>query len=104
MERSQYAIIEKKIIVGIRPEYLYDARRFHDAIEENTIRANIDVIEPLGSEIIVYLTFGEKSLVGRLPADLELATDQRLDVAVDMSKLHCFDPQTSDCFCNFCEL
>jgi multiple sugar transport system ATP-binding protein len=97
------AFIGKKVIVGIRPEYLYDARRFHAAIEENTVRANIDVIEPLGSEIIAYFTFGDNSLVGRLPADLELKTDQNIDVAVDMSKLHCFDPQTSECFCNFCE-
>jgi multiple sugar transport system ATP-binding protein len=95
---------DRKIVVGIRPEYLYDSRRFHATIDENTVQANVEVIEPLGSEIIVYLKIGDSSIVGRLPADLELKTDQHIDVAIDMSKLHCFDPQTSECFCSFCEL
>jgi multiple sugar transport system ATP-binding protein len=100
-EKDCAAHCNRKVIAGIRPEYLYDARQFNGVLEENTVEVMIDVIEPLGSENISYFTIGNESIVGRLNADTEMAVGQKIQLAVDMTKMHCFDPETEKCLCSF---
>jgi len=93
---------DRSLTVGIRPEYLHPAGHFAGADDGNTFSAVIEVVEPLGSESIVYFSVGELSIIGRMPSDIDMHPGQRMAVAVDMAKLHCFDPQSSDCVCHFC--
>jgi multiple sugar transport system ATP-binding protein len=54
----------------------------------------VDVHEPLGSDVILYLSAGAHSIVARVDAHSEAKMGQTTEVVFNMRKLHLFDPQT----------
>jgi len=82
------------VTMGIRPEDIYDKIFAQDARPEFTITATVDVVEPMGSEIYLYLTCGANNFVVRVSNQDTAAMNQDLQVVFDMSKAHFFDPQT----------
>jgi len=82
------------IQMGIRPEDIYDKIFAQDARPEFTITATVDVVEPMGAEILLYLTAGNNNFVVRVSNQDTAAMNQDLQVVFDMSKAHFFDPQT----------
>jgi len=95
---QQYSKIKayegKEVIFGIRPENIYDKLFAQNAREEYTITATVDVVEPMGSEIYLYLKAGSNNFVARVNAHDTAQVNQDLQVVFDMSKAHFFDPQT----------
>ena len=87
---------EQEVIFGIRPEDIYDKIFAQDARPEFTITATVDVVEPMGSEIYLYLNAGQNSFVARVSNQDTAAVNQDLQVVFDMSKAHFFDPKTED--------
>jgi len=84
----------KPIIMGIRPEDLYDAR--HDSMAEapQPFTPVCDLVEPLGNEFHVVLKIGKQSFVARLdPKDLP-QVGKELPMTADMTKAHFFDPKS----------
>ena len=85
----------KEVIFGIRPEDFYDKHLSTSATHFNTIEAKVEVIEPLGAEINIYLVCGKHSLVAKMDTPShELHVDQTMEVVIDMKKTHLFDPET----------
>jgi multiple sugar transport system ATP-binding protein len=85
---------DKDVIFGIRPEDVYDKIFAQDARPEFTITATVDVVEPMGSEIYLYLNVGSNSFVARVSNQDTATVNQDLQVVFDMSKAHFFDPKT----------
>lgn len=85
---------DKEVIFGIRPEDVYDKIFAQDARPEFTITATVDVVEPMGSEIYLYLNAGNNSFVARVSNQDTATVNQDLQVVFDMSKAHFFDSQT----------
>ncbi|HEX4835260.1 MAG TPA: sn-glycerol-3-phosphate ABC transporter ATP-binding protein UgpC [bacterium] len=86
--------VGRPIILGIRPEDIYD-RALHPASANSAVmRAMVDVHEPLGSDIILYLTAGEHSIVARVDARSQARMGQSAEVVLDMKKMHVFNPDT----------
>lgn len=83
----------KKVIFGIRPEDFH-RNDTQQPIDGKSVTANVEVVEPMGSEIYLYLDAGGKTLTARIDSDTEPAVNQAhvLDIAVD--KAHYFDPET----------
>jgi multiple sugar transport system ATP-binding protein len=88
--------VGRPVVFGIRPEYIYDPRLSPARLEDNTIPAMVDVLEPLGSEVIIYFKINGQSLVGKLDANTEATSGQNLDIYLDMSKMHLFDPRSGE--------
>jgi multiple sugar transport system ATP-binding protein len=86
--------IDKEIIFGIRPEDIYDKLFVSEAPPENTIRATCEVIEPMGSEVYLYLNTGKSSLVAKVGGHNKPILNQDMDLVFDMSKVHFFDKDT----------
>ena len=84
----------KEVIFGVRPEDLYDKQFFSNAAPSNTIKAKVDVIEPLWAEIFIYLTCEKHSMVGKMDTRTQIEVEQNMEVALDMEKTHIFDPKT----------
>jgi multiple sugar transport system ATP-binding protein len=83
----------KPIIFGIRPEDVSD--RAHAAGGNGAVlRAQVDVHEPLGSDVILYLTAGQHSLVARVDAHTQARMGQATEVVFNMKKMHVFNPET----------
>jgi len=85
---------KKKIRMGIRPEDIYDKLFAQDARSEFTLTATVDVVEPMGSEIYLYLNAGDSNFVVRVSNQDTATTNQDVQVVFDMSKAHFFDPET----------
>ncbi len=87
--------VGQDVVFGIRPEDIQDRALWRDAPQEWTVRATVDVHEPIGSDIILYLTSGDQSVVARVDAKSEARMGQPVDVVFNMRKMHLFNPGSS---------
>ena len=86
----------RAVIFGIRPEDIHD-RAFHTISDSAAvIRANVDVHEPLGSDVILYLTVGDHDIVARVDARTKARMGQTAEVVLDMRKMHVFNADTHE--------
>jgi len=83
------------VVFGIRPEDIQDRALWRDAPPEWTVRATVDVHEPIGSDIILHLTVGEHIVIARVDAHSEARMGRPAEVVFNMRKLHLFAPETS---------
>jgi multiple sugar transport system ATP-binding protein len=96
---SQHA--GKQIIFGLRPQDIHDARFAQGMLDEGEdprdlvpVRARVDVVEPMGSEVYIYLLQGPHSFNARVDSRTEVKPGDALDVSFNMDKMHAFDPET----------
>jgi len=87
--------VGKEVIFGVRPEDLHDKQFVSNATPSNTIKAKVEVIEPLGAEIFIYLACGKNSLVGKMDSRTQVEIEQNIEIVIEMEKTHIFDPKTS---------
>jgi len=80
----------REAVFGVRPEDI--------AIESGpaAVRAKVHVVEPLGDEMIVYLSTDYLDLVCKAPAHQSVAVDDVVDLSFNMDKTHLFDPETGN--------
>ena len=88
--------IGEEIIFGIRSEDIYDKLFVSDAPPENIVRVNCEVVEPMGSEVYLYLNTGRHTFIARAGANDRPGVNQNMDVVFDMSKVHFFDKKTEE--------
>ncbi len=87
---------DKDVVFGIRPEDIYDKIFAQDARPEFTITATVDVVEPMGSEIYLYMNAGNNNFVARVSNQDTATVNQDLQLVFDMSKAHFFDSENKD--------
>jgi len=80
------------VILGTRPEHLRIAETTDPA--DYAIDALVDVVEPLGSEILLDLTAGPNTIVASLDPAVRVKSGERVRLALDPGKLHFFDAST----------
>ena len=54
------------------------------------------MIEPLGSEVILYLLAGSDSFVARVDPRTTALANQPFELALDMDRMHLFDRATEE--------
>jgi len=82
----------REIYFGIRPE---DLSFTETPASENNIPARIKVVEPLGADIHLLLTVGEKeSMVARTSPDHVFRVNDIVNFRINMEKAHYFDSNT----------
>jgi multiple sugar transport system ATP-binding protein len=86
--------VDKKVIFGIRPEDIQDKAFARDANHMWTLKAMVDVHEPLGSDVILYLNSGPHIIVARVDAHSQARMGHGAEVVFNMRRMHLFDPQT----------
>jgi multiple sugar transport system ATP-binding protein len=110
----------REVILGIRPEHLEDAAVAGDAPAGRRLRGKVALREALGSEIMMHLNVEarpaltdeirelaedvggearvterpEAVLVGRFSARSRASAGDPVDVVVDTTTLHFFDPES----------
>ncbi len=88
-ERSLAGFVDKPLILGIRPESLSEVGPGEAG--DGQIPATVEVVEPMGSEVLLYATTGRSQLVSRMPADRMPAIGERVRLSFDLSRAHLFD-------------
>ena len=56
--------------------------------------ATVEVVEPMGAEVYIYLKTGAHSFIARVNAHQRAEVGQQLVMAFDMQKSHFFDGAT----------
>jgi len=83
----------RQVILGIRPEDIHDASRVAPNSSAQA-RANVDVVEHMGSENLVHLTSGESTFVARMDRAVDPRPGDTLHIVVDAHRIQLFDPAT----------
>jgi multiple sugar transport system ATP-binding protein len=83
-------------VFGVRPEDVFDKSSNANAPADSTMKVQVNVVEPMGSEQFVYLLTGESEFVARMDARSPVKAGQQLEVLLDMSHMHTFDRQTQE--------
>ncbi len=86
----------REITFGIRPEDIYDKLFVTEASPDNIVKGSVDVIEPLGAEVFLYITAGRSSIIARVGGHDKPEVNQDLELVFDMSKAHFFNKETEE--------
>jgi len=84
----------KEITFGIRAEDIHDKLFVSEAPPENTINAACEVVEPMGSEVYLYLNSGKHTFIAKVGAHDRPEINKDMSLVLDMSKVHFFDKET----------
>jgi len=82
--------IREKLILGIRPEDLSEYDSAAKALPEWHAACRVEVVEPMGNEIFVYLANGANTLVARMNVQSRPSVNAEYRVLFDMDKAHFF--------------
>ncbi len=84
----------KEVMLGVRPEDIYEADFSHGIEDGATVESIVEVVEPLGNEVFLYLNTGMNSYIARVAARTTPPVGKKIDVFFNMNKVHFFDIQT----------
>ncbi|MFA9557247.1 ABC transporter ATP-binding protein [Evansella sp. AB-rgal1] len=84
----------KELILGIRPEDIHDEPVFVESADDAAFEAFIDVAELMGAETFLYSKVGGQDFIARVDSRTDVASGETLKMALDMNKVHFFDPET----------
>jgi multiple sugar transport system ATP-binding protein len=82
----------QRVILGLRPETLRPASAGTSG--DYAFDATVEVVEPLGSEILLDTRVGESPVVARVDPGVRASPHQRLRLAFEPERAHFFDAAT----------
>ncbi len=83
--------IGKAVTIGIRPEDLSE-NESQALVSGRSIEAPVEVVEPMGSEINIYINIGGQLATARIKADATPEENKTHVLDVNMNNVHFFDP------------
>jgi multiple sugar transport system ATP-binding protein len=104
----------RRVVVGIRPEDFEDAELVSDAPSGRRMRANVRLVEALGSELMVHFSIDAKRVnsgdpdapedigdsgansVARFSPRSRVRVDEDIEIVVATENLHFFDAETHE--------
>ena len=86
--------VGEDLIVGIRPEDLYERKSLKGDTQKNAFRMTVDIIEPVGPYLLLHLRKGRLSLVARVK-QTRARVGQEVIIGMDLNKIHIFDKKTT---------
>ena len=90
------SLVGGPIVLGIRPEDIYDKVYASNASPDNTITATVEVVEPMGSEAFLYLTTGKSPFIAKVDTHEQVEVNQDIELVFDMNKCHLFDAASGE--------
>lgn len=86
--------VGKKAVMGIRPESLDAQPAGGAAADGDVLRVKVNVVEPLGDEMLLYLSTSRHDLIAKIDSHQHAEVGQEMTVAVQVARSHVFDPDT----------
>ena len=84
----------KEVILGIRPEDIYDDEAHLEASPDTVIESEIRVYEMLGAEVYLYFDYVGVGMTARVEPKTAARTGDVVKFALDAEKIHVFDKET----------
>lgn len=91
------AYVGKDVILGVRPEDIHHPNYQPADIQSATIEAVVDVIELMGNEKIVYLSFddaGSSTFLARMDPRSDVHLGGKTGAVINLGNVHLFDAAT----------
>jgi len=76
----------KRVIFGVRPEDIHDAEFQPTGIVPGLVEANVEVVEQMGNEMILYLEDQGKSFLARTDPRTQARIGQRIGMAFNLDR------------------
>jgi len=88
----------KSVTLGLRPEAIFDKNLdgHVKATDANTVKAKVDVLEPLGHEYVAYLNIGSHNFIATIDTGTKIQEGQTADFVVNLDDIHIFDAETEE--------
>jgi len=85
--------IGRDLIFGLRPEHITEPRRSeYNGSREFTV--NLDVVEPMGMETMVFFALGDAEICGRVDPASAGSPGQPMRICANVDHMHLIDPDT----------
>ena len=84
----------KEVVMGIRPEAIYDDETHMTAMPESVVDVTVEIAEMMGSETYLYLALAKTSIIARVNRRTTAKADDEIKVVLDANKIHLFDKET----------
>jgi multiple sugar transport system ATP-binding protein len=88
----------REVVFGIRPEHIYDYAIKGAFAGGERLKALIEVVEPIGSEVVLLATCGASHLTARVDPKTRAKPQMQLELIMDMNHMHLFDNETNEAY------
>jgi multiple sugar transport system ATP-binding protein len=85
-----------EVVFGIRPENIQVKGQSTLSEDENVVASRVNVVEPLGDDMIVYLNAGGRDFIAKLDSHVRLQVDDVPEMIFDIETAHIFDPESGE--------
>lgn len=90
----KYNLVDKEIIMGIRPEDIDYKEEFLEKYSEAKFVAKLEVKELMGAETYLFINKDEQALTVRVEGTSNKEIGEKITLALNVDKLHFFDIET----------
>ena len=80
----------QSVAMGIRPENVDERSARPDANPAHVVKASVEVVEMMGSEVYLYASTGQTSFTARVDSTCRKQIGDAVEVVLDMDKVHFF--------------
>jgi multiple sugar transport system ATP-binding protein len=84
----------RQCIFGIRPEHIHDATQKAPFQNAERLTATIEVVEPIGSEVILLTRMGSERFTATVDPQTKAQPSDAIEFLIDMNQMHLFDKET----------
>ena len=84
------------LVLGVRPENIFERHSYHGVVDGNVIKARVNFLEPLGSEVLATCSLGQHEIIVRLNPRTSAKSDEVIELVLDMERVTLFDPATGE--------
>ncbi|MBI4024873.1 MAG: sn-glycerol-3-phosphate ABC transporter ATP-binding protein UgpC [Verrucomicrobia bacterium] len=84
----------KAVKFGIRPEDIHDKLYTSSSDPSQVVKATVEVVEPMGSEVYLYMNTGAHSFIARVSVAQKADVNHKLELNLNMKRAHYFDIET----------
>ena len=91
--------MNKKVVLGIRPEDIYDYEEAKERgihMDTRGLEETVSAREMLGAEVILYFDAQGKTNAVRLSPENQTQTGEKIDFYFDTDRIHIFDKETEE--------
>jgi multiple sugar transport system ATP-binding protein len=85
---------DHQLIVGIRPEDIHSPETAYGVEKKISVKTEVDVVEPMGNEIFVYLNTGFNNFTARLETNKIPKIGDSINLIFNLEKIRFFDKDT----------
>lgn len=83
-----------EVVCGIRPEDIDDSNYLPQGIVPANMTCNVEVVEQMGNEVIIYLENAGKNFIARTDPRTDATVGEPMEITINLDNMHLFDTNT----------